>query len=72
MDKFSKTVNWICGFNNNLIDRNGIEKLQLPTIISGIPKITDQNRKKIILIQQFFIHKDKKRQKSRNVNYECT
>ena len=63
MDKFSKTVNWICGFNNNLIDRNGIEKLQLPTIISGIPKITDQNRKKIILIQQFFIHKDKKRQK---------
>lgn len=73
----SKTLQWICGFNNSLVDRNGIEKLQLPTIVSGLPQTIDNNGKKIVLIQQFFIHGDKARHKeiletlTMNVHNDC-
>ena len=60
---YTRTLNWICGFNNTLVDKKGIERLKAPTVISSCPRLIDKNDKKIVLIQQFFIHSDRSRHK---------
>ena len=58
-----KTLDWICGFKNTLVDSNGIDKLIVQKAVSGLPKNLPNNDKKIVLVQQFFIHNDPQRHK---------
>lgn len=57
----SNTLKWICGFKNTLVESGDIDLLALQTTISSLPKAIPKCNKKIILIQQFFIHNDKRR-----------
>ena len=61
--RLTNTLNWICGFSNTLINKHAVEQLRLPTIVSDMPNTIETSDRKIILVQQFFIHKDSKRQK---------
>ena len=57
----SNTLGWMCGFKNTLVGSGGIDLLPFQTAISSLPKAIPKRNKKIILIQQFFIHNDQKR-----------
>lgn len=46
---------------NTLVGTGGIASLSIQTAISSLPKAIPKCNKKIILIQQFFIHNDKRR-----------
>ena len=57
----SNTLKWMCGFKNTPVESGEIDLLVFQTAISGVPKSIPKCNKKIILIQQFFIHNDKTR-----------
>jgi hypothetical protein len=58
-----KSFNWICNNNCNIVDEKGLDYLHSPCAISSIPQSIPINDRKIILIQQFFIHSDPSRNK---------
>lgn len=59
----SNTLGWVCGFKSTLVNHGDIDALPFQTTVSSLPKSIPKCNKKIVLIQQFFIHSDKRRHK---------